>query len=108
REIPLCREMWWAFFIRQLILIPVCLCFVYWRQHEEIAALKKAREKLELEETHVFDFLHGLGEAFSADIRRNDLPRMIVAGAINILNAQGGALYMASPDRTALLPRYIS
>src|SRR5438128_11687942 len=42
-------------------------------QSEQIASLKQALEKLATEETCVFDFLHGLGEAFSADSRRGDL-----------------------------------
>ena len=40
--------------------------YVYRRQREMITALRKAREKIQLEETRVFDFLHGLGAALTA------------------------------------------
>ncbi len=78
------------------------------RQQVQIAALKKAREKIQLEETRVFDFLHGLGEAFTEDIRPGDLHRLIVEGAARILDAHGGALYLIARQGTVLLPSFIS
>ncbi len=60
--------------------------------------LERSKEEIQVEETLVFDFLHGLGEAFTETIRPNDLHRLIVEGATRILDAHGGALYLA--DRT--------
>src|SRR5271156_4266451 len=81
---------------------------VYQKQRAQIAALKKAREKIQLEETRVFDFLHGLGEAFTEDIRPGDLHRLIVEGAMRILDAHGGALYLIGRQGAALLPGFVS
>src|SRR5580658_3764685 len=78
------------------------------KHKKQIVALKKAREKIQLEETRVFDFLHGLGAAFTADIRPADLHRIIVEGAVRILDAHGGALYLIGRQGAVLLPSFIS
>ena len=81
---------------------------VYQKQKTQVGALKKSREKIQLEETRVFDFLHGLGEAFTEDIRPGDLHRLIVEGAMRILDAHGGALYLIGRQGAALLPTFVS
>ena len=63
---------------------------------------------MQVEETLVFDFLHGLGEAFSETIRPGDLHRLIVEGATRVLDAQGGALYLVDRSGTKLSPTFIS
>ena len=63
-----------------------------------IRQLERSKEEIQVEETLVFDFLHGLGEAFTRNDPAADLHRLIVEGAARILDAHGGALYMA--DRT--------
>jgi sigma-B regulation protein RsbU (phosphoserine phosphatase) len=68
----------------------------------------RAREKAELEESRVFDFLHSLGEAFSTDLRPDDLHRLIVESTVRILNAHGGALYTANRDGLGLGAGFIS
>ena len=78
------------------------------RQAGRIDSALKARDKIEREEGRVFDFLHGLGEAFSTEIRSEDLHRLIVEGAVRILDAHGGALYLADRDGGALNARFIS
>lgn len=100
--------MWTSIFLGLFVLASVGFIIVYRRQQEQIAMLKRAREKVELEEKRVFEFFHGLGEAFSADSRRNDLPRLIVEGAMTVLNANGGALYMSNADSTALVMSHLS
>ena len=68
----------------------------------------RAREKVELEESRLFDFLHSLGEAFSTDLRPDDLHRLIVESAIRILEAHGGALYTVHRNGSGLVARFIS
>ena len=70
----------------------------YQRQRWRIRALERSNEEIQVEENLVFDFLHGLGEAFRDVIRPHDLHRLIVESSVRILDAHGGALYMA--DRT--------
>src|SRR5215212_11877361 len=73
-----------------------------------VRQLERSNEEIQVEETLVFDFLHGLGEAFRETIRPNDLHRLIVEGAARILDAHGGALYLTDRTGTKLSPAFIS
>lgn len=89
------------------------ICFALWvytllRQRRSIRRLERSQEEIQVEETLVFDFLHGLGEAFSETIRPADLHRLIVEGATRVLDAQGGALYLVDRSGTKLAPTFIS
>src|SRR5438876_10938866 len=70
-------------------------------QTRRTRSLERSHEEIQVEDTLVFDFLHGLGEAFRETIRPQDLHRLIVEGATRILDAQGGALYVT--DRTCAM-----
>src|SRR5204862_1307632 len=73
-----------------------------------IRQLERAKEEIQVEETLVFDFLHGLGEAFRDVIRPHDLHRLIVESSTRILDAHGGALYMVDRTGSKLMPAFIS
>jgi phosphoserine phosphatase RsbU/P len=99
----------WPFLL--LVLLVACLAgwFVTARvQLRRVRALERSNEEIQVEETLVFDFLHGLGEAFRETIRPNDLHRLIVEGATRILDAHGGALYLTDRTGMKLVPAYIS
>ena len=88
-------------------------CFALWvyallRQRRSIRRLERSQEEIQVEETLVFDFLHGLGEAFSETIRPANLHRLIVEGATRVLDAQGGALYLVDRTGTKLRPAFVS
>ncbi len=74
----------------------------------KIGELEKARADIQVEESRVFDFLHGLGEAFSEGVRSSQLHRFIVEGAIRILEARGGCLYLVDRSDSLLVPAYVS
>lgn len=74
----------------------------------KVRELERARAEIEVEETRVFDFLHGLGEAFAEGVRSADLHRLIVEGATRILESHGGALYLVDESGGALVPAYVS
>src|SRR5438477_1113606 len=77
-------------------------------QTRRIRGLERSKEEIQVEETLVFDFLHGLGEAFRETIRPHDLHRLIVEGATRILDAHGGALYLTDRTGTKLVPTFLS
>ncbi len=77
-------------------------------QRRRIQALERSNEEIQVEETLVFDFLHGLGEAFRETIRPADLHRLIVEGATRILDAHGGALYLVDRTGQKLVPTFLS
>src|SRR6266478_7294047 len=99
----------WATVLFALLAIAIGgWLFTAVRQAHKVRALERSKEEIQVEETLVFDFLHGLGEAFSETIRPHDLHRLIVEGATRILDAHGGALYMADRTGTKLTPAFIS
>jgi sigma-B regulation protein RsbU (phosphoserine phosphatase) len=73
-----------------------------------ISELERQRAELQVEEDRVFDFLHGLGEAFSEGVRSSELHRLIVESATRILDAHGGVLYLMDKNDTLLAPAFIS
>ena len=77
-------------------------------QSRRIRGLERSHEEIQVEETLVFDFLHGLGEAFRGTIRPQELHRLIVEGAVRILDAHGGTLYVADRAGGKLMPGFIS
>ncbi|HZS19118.1 MAG TPA: GAF domain-containing SpoIIE family protein phosphatase [Candidatus Udaeobacter sp.] len=79
-----------------------------WFQIRRIRSLERSHEEIQVEETLVFDFLHGLGEAFRETIRPQELHRLIVEGATRVLDAHGGALYVTDRTGGKLIPAFIS
>jgi len=100
--------MWADIFFALFVAVSAAFGAVYRRQQKRMELLDKARERIQLEETRVFDFLHGLGTALSDTSRPSDLHVLIVEGALRILNAHGGALYLASPNSDELRPAFVS
>ena len=100
--------MWPIILLGLLIACLVGWLVTWQRQRSRIRQLELSKEEIQIEETLVFDFLHGLGEAFSETIRASDLHRLIVEGAARVLDAHGGALYMMERAGGKLAPAYIS
>jgi sigma-B regulation protein RsbU (phosphoserine phosphatase) len=99
----------WPILLFGLLLASVAgWILTAYSQRRRIRTLERSHEEIQVEETLVFDFLHGLGEAFSETIRPHDLHRLIVEGATRILDAHGGALYMADRTGGKLTPAFIS
>src|SRR3989454_12681332 len=99
----------WPFFLLALLVACLSGWFITARaQARRIRQLERSKEEIQIEETLVFDFLHGLGEAFTETIRAADLHRLIVEGAARVLDAQGGALYMMERAGGKLAPAFIS
>ena len=82
--------------------------FTYQRLRWRVRVLERSNEAIQVEENLVFDFLHGLGEAFRDVIRPHDLHRLIVESSVRILDAHGGALYLAERSGMRLMPAFIS
>jgi sigma-B regulation protein RsbU (phosphoserine phosphatase) len=100
--------MWPTVFLGLLLASLAGWAFSWWQQRLRIRQLERSKEEIQIEETLVFDFLHGLGEAFTETIRATDLHRLIVEGASRVLDAQGGALYMMERAGGKLAPAFIS
>ncbi len=100
--------MWPSIFLALFLLCAGGWIATSLRQRFRIGQLERSKEEIQIEETLVFDFLHGLGAAFTETIRAADLHRLIVEGAARILDAHGGALYMMERAGGKLAPAFIS
>src|ERR1700745_2128972 len=100
--------MWPIVLFGLLIASLAGWAFTWWQQRIRVRQLERSKEEIQIEETLVFDFLHGLGEAFTETIRAADLHRSIVEGGVRILDAHGGAVYMMERAGGKLAPAYIS
>ena len=100
--------MWPTLFLGLLVASLAGWGITTYLQNRRIRGLERSHEEIQVEETLVFDFLHGLGEAFRGTIRPQELHRLIVEGAVRILDAHGGALYVADRIGGRLMPGFIS
>ncbi|MDQ2868115.1 MAG: SpoIIE family protein phosphatase [Verrucomicrobiota bacterium] len=99
----------WPTLLIALLAIAICgWVLTALLQRRKINALERSKEEIQVEETLVFDFLHGLGEAFRETIKSSDLHRLIVEGATRILDAHGGALYLTDRTGGKLTPAFLS
>jgi sigma-B regulation protein RsbU (phosphoserine phosphatase) len=100
--------MWPTLLLGLLLLALAGWLLTLRAQTRRIRLLERSKEEIQVEETLVFDFLHGLGEAFRETIRPHDLHRLIVEGATRILDAHGGALYLSDRTGNKLTPAFMS
>src|SRR5438270_1536405 len=100
--------MWPTLFLGLLVVSVAGWGITAYLQKRRIRRLERSHEEIQVEETLVFDFLHGLGEAFRETIRPHELHRLIVEGAVRILDAHGGALYVTDRTGGKLTPAFIS
>ncbi|MFA7233736.1 MAG: GAF domain-containing SpoIIE family protein phosphatase [Terrimicrobiaceae bacterium] len=100
--------MWTYIYLALFFGTFVALLVVLNAFTKKVSELERQRAEIEVEEDRVFDFLHGLGEAFSEGVRSSELHRLIVESAVRILDAHGGALYLADKNDATLSPAFIS
>src|SRR5437762_116312 len=100
--------MWPTLLLGLLVASVAGWIITAWFQIRRIRRLERSHEEIQVEETLVFDFLHGLGEAFRETIRPQELHRLIVEGATRVLDAYGGALYVTDRTGGKLTPAFIS
>src|SRR5438045_8575823 len=100
--------MWPTVFLALLVVAICGWMSTVLLQMRRIRALERSNEEIQVEETLVFDFLHGLGEAFRETIKPHDLHRAIVEVATRILDHHGGALYRPARPAHVLIPVFLS
>jgi len=99
----------WIFFIAALLFIALVASLMVVKQsHARAAILEQRLKELQAEEDRVFDFLHGIGAAFSEGFRSFELHRLIVESSTRILDARFGALYLANKSDSSLTPTFMT
>jgi len=85
--------------------------YVRWRLQASArlqARLQQEFLALQQEKKVIYDFLHDLGEAFTEDIDREHLLRIIVECARKVIGARGAAVYLWDNDHDKLVAAFIS
>src|ERR1700761_832373 len=70
--------------------------------------LRQEFRALQQEKRIIYEFLHDLGEAFTEDVDRDHLLRIIVNCARKVTGAKGAAIYLWDADRAKLLAAMVS
>ena len=91
-----------------LTVTMIALGVIVYGSRRRVGQLKRRSVEIHQEERRVFDFLHGLGAAFSEGVPAGELHRLIVEGACHILKAGGGALYLVDRCGKNLLPTFLT
>ena len=91
-----------------LAVAALAFFFVSRRHSRRVEQLEQRLKSLQAEEDSVFDFLHGIGEAFSEGVPGPALHRLIAESAVRILGGEGGALYLAGESGSQLSPAFVS
>ncbi len=89
------------------VLFVVCLLTLR-KERIRFNLIQKEKDDIVGEEKRMFDFLRNLGLAIEKDITSGLLYKKIVDGFSDVLDADGGALYLLSESRGHLIPKYIS
>lgn len=97
---PLNLALFWGVFALAVILL-VWMAGI-------VRGLRGRLADLQTEQNRVFEFLQGIGEAFSDGVRSRDLHRLVVESAVRILDARAGALYLADQTGRHLVPSHLS
>ncbi len=77
-------------------------------KNEAITRLLKEEQAIVEEERRMFSFLHDLGEAISREDSQAAMYRLIVEGAVRVMESTGGALYLLDSAERSLVPRHHS
>lgn len=78
------------------------------KKNQAILDLLKEEQAIVEEERRMFGFLHDLGEAITREDSQSTMYRLIVEGAMRVLESNGGALYLLDPTGKSLVPRFHS
>ena len=78
------------------------------RARRRAKLLEKEKTDIVGEEERMFHFLHDLGEAIEKDSSPHSVNRMIVDGVVDVISAEGGAIYLGNETRQLLIPKYVS
>ncbi|MCE0499705.1 MAG: SpoIIE family protein phosphatase [Methylacidiphilales bacterium] len=92
-------------------LVALVACYL-WRRFRMSRQLQEKLQRdfagLQQEKKIIYDFLHDLGEAFTEEIDREHLLRIIVTCARKVTAARGAAIYLWDPDRQKLKAAIVS
>lgn len=98
------------FVILALLLLAVIVLLLRANKvkNDAITRLLLEEQAIVEEERRMFSFLHDLGEAISREDSHMSMYRLIVEGAMKVMESSGGALYLLDAAQKNLVPRFHS
>jgi phosphoserine phosphatase RsbU/P len=91
-----------------LVAVIILLVRISKQKNEAITCLLKEEQAIIEEERRMFSFLHDLGEAISREEGQAAMYRLIVEGAVRVMECTGGTLYLLDSAERSLVPRHHS
>jgi sigma-B regulation protein RsbU (phosphoserine phosphatase) len=105
------HDLLWYIAVAALVIgVPA---FLYVRRQltlvrDSQAQMRKQFVALQQEKKVIYDFLHDMGEAFTEEIDREHLLRIIVTCARKVTGAKGAAIFLWDADREKLVAATVS
>lgn len=94
-----------VFYPLAICAILVAAVWAFFRQRLQTQLARRECAEIEGEEKRMFHFLHGLGESLQVDSSPPNMHRYIVNGVAEVVDADGGILYLLdNPERPELVP----
>lgn len=94
------------------VLVLGAVIYFLNRKFRALAARERRlqREVVELQQEKkvIYEFIHDLGEAFTEEIDREHLLRIVVTCVRKVTSARGAAVYLWTPDHDALRAAVVS
>jgi len=91
------------FIVTFFIALIVYLSWELKRSRDEKNNQARIFTKLQEEKKVIFDLLNDLGEAFSEEVDRRQLLKIILDSSISVTGARGGVVYLLNPPKNQLL-----
>ncbi len=89
-----------------VVLVGNILLLIH--QRGQVRKARRDHANVRAEEERILQFSHALAEAFGSDMRSADLHRQIVSGAVKVVQATVGALYLADRSGRAVVPAFVT
>lgn len=101
-----------TFLIVLIVLLLVAVIVLLLRanrvKNDALTRLLHEEQAIVEEERRMFSFLHDLGEAIAREDSHMSMYRLIVEGAMKVMESTGGVLYLMDNQGVSLVPRYHS
>lgn len=96
-----------GYIVAAIAIVAFCISlYLFISQRKVTQRLVQEKTAIEDEELRMFEFMHLLGMAIEEAHIPKKLHQEIVQGIVQVLNAEGGAIYLA--DNDYLVPEYIT
>ena len=101
-----------TFLIVLIVLLLVAVIVLLLRanrvKNDALTRLLHEEQAIVEEERRMFSFLHDLGEAIAREDSHMSMYRLIVEGAMKVMESTGGVLYLLDSHGSSLVPRTTS